>query len=60
MFGKHVSDILDLYLDYINPSTQKKSLKRKQVTQFRKWAKDLKRHFTKEDRHEKMLNIMWD
>ena len=23
MFGKHVSDTLDLYLDYINPKTQK-------------------------------------
>ena len=41
---------LDLYLE-CKKNTQK-SLKRKQITQFKKWAKYLKKHFTKEDRHE--------
>lgn len=56
MFGKHVSDtglISRIYKEY------SKNIKKKASNPIQKVGKDLKRRFTKEDRYEKMLNIIW-
>lgn len=48
VFAKQISG-KNLYLEYVFKSLKTQRLKKKKKDPIRKWAKGMKRHFTKED-----------